>query len=76
MLSRKIRGKMEKTTIYLHSAPYFFVFFFLWAFATARFTSKRLELASRDSQRMHCFHLKDNRLIQQFSLVNINHQEN
>jgi hypothetical protein len=73
MLLRKIREKMEKTASYLHSAPYFFVFFFLWAFATACFTSKRFELASLDSQRIRCFHLKDNRLLKQLGLVNINH---
>jgi hypothetical protein len=75
MLLRKIRGKMEKTAIYPHSAPYSLVFFFLQTLATARFTSKRFELASRDSERMRYLRAKDNRLTQQFGLVNINNQE-
>jgi len=66
---------MEKNAFHLHPAPYFFTFFFLWAFATLRFTSKRFELASLESQRIRCFYLKDNRSLQQFSLVNIKRLE-
>jgi len=62
---------MEENAFCLHLAPYFFIFFFLWAFATLRVTSKRFELASLKSQRTCGLCLKDNRLSQHFDLVNI-----
>jgi hypothetical protein len=66
---------MEKNAFNLHPAPYFFIFFFLWAFATSRFTSKRFEPVRPESQRIRRFYLKDNRSLQQFSLVNIKRLE-
>jgi hypothetical protein len=65
------RENTYENTYWLLSAPYFFVFFFLWAFATLRVTSKHFELASLKSQRICGLCLKDNRLPQHFDLVNI-----
>jgi chromosome condensin MukBEF MukE localization factor len=69
------REKMEENAFCLHLAPYFFIFFFLRAFATLCFTSERFQLASLESKRICYFYLEDNRLAQQLGLVNIKRPE-